>query len=180
MNFKEKIKKHQNTIFGIAMILIIIVGLIWIAGPAPASPTDSHEEQNGGSGETGTSTLSVDMLSYDCGTISMAAGKVTHPFKVKNTGDKPVAIVKMYTSCMCTEATLINGETRKGPFGMPGHGIIPRINESIAPDEEATIDVVYDPAAHGPAGVGRISRAITIETSEGAPLQLQISVNVTP
>lgn len=110
----------------------------------------------------------------------MANGIVRHSFAVKNAGDIPVTVRQVYTSCMCTEATLlVAGGRRIGPFGMPGHGMPPSINREFAPGEEATIEVAFDPAAHGPAGVGMIERLIYLET-DGGPFVLRITANVTP
>ena len=82
---------------------------------------------------------------------------------------------------MCTTASLkMNGRTF-GPYGMPGHGFIPKINEKLGPGEETIAEVIFDPTAHGPAGVGQIQRTITIENNAGAPLQvLSFTANVTP
>ena len=63
---------------------------------------------------------------------------------------------------------------------MPGHGAIPRINQTINPNEEAVVEVVFDPAAHGPAGVGRIGRTVVIENNSGAPVELSFIALVTP
>lgn len=81
---------------------------------------------------------------------------------------------------MCTTATLMMGGKQFGPYGMPGHGFIPKINETMDAGEEATVEVVFDPAAHGPAGVGRIERGITIENNAGRPLELGFTALVTP
>ena len=81
---------------------------------------------------------------------------------------------------MCTEATLKIGSRAAGPFGMPGHGFAQRISETIRPNEEAAVEVVFDPAAHGPAGVGRIERAVYLENSASEALQLKFSATVTP
>ena len=64
---------------------------------------------------------------------------------------------------MCTEATLVTSTGKRGPFGMPGHAPIPAISERLAPGEMAEVDVVFDPAAHGPAGIGRIERNVTVQ-----------------
>lgn len=56
----------------------------------------------------------------------------------------------------------------------------PSINQTINPGEEASVEVVFDPAAHGPAGVGQIQRTVTIENNTGKPLELGFSAVVTP
>ena len=63
---------------------------------------------------------------------------------------------------------------------MPGHGFIPGINESLNLNEEAIIEVVFDPAAHGPAGVGKIERLVTVEVENGSPVELAFSAFVKP
>ena len=163
----------NKTIIGIATAIFVLGGLIWIARPDSQSSTVLSTRSNG--------TLIVEEgNNYDFGTISMAAGKVKHQFKIKNTSSEAVNIEKMYTSCMCTTAVLMVGSKQFGPYGMPGHGAIPKINQSINPNEEVIVEIVFDPAAHGPAGVGRIQRTITIENNTGQTVELQFSVMVTP
>lgn len=154
----------------IGIVILFMAGLIWIARPKP------QNENTGPSPET----LVAGEESFDFGEISMAAGNVSHAFKIKNTGNEPITVEKVYTSCMCTTASLILGNKKFGPYGMPGHNFIPGINEAISPGEEATIEAVFDPTAHGPAGVGLIERAIMIENSAGGPIQLGFSAFVKP
>ncbi|OGA65051.1 MAG: hypothetical protein A3F77_03545 [Betaproteobacteria bacterium RIFCSPLOWO2_12_FULL_67_28] len=111
----------------------------------------------------------------------MAAGKVTHLYRFRNAGAEPIVLGKMYTSCMCTTAALVKSSGRKfAPVGMPGHTPIPALNETLQPNEEAMVEVVFDPAAHGPAGIGPIDRVVTIENSAGQPLELAFRANVKP
>ncbi len=118
---------------------------------------------------------------YDFGTISMTAGKVSTTYRIKNQGAAPLALDKIYTSCMCTEATLVTASGRKqGPFGMPGHGPLKAVSGQLAPGETALLEVVFDPAAHGPSGVGRIERVVTVETKGAAPLELGMVAMVRP
>lgn len=124
--------------------------------------------------------LSAPGAFFDFGNISMAAGKVTHRFRIRNTGDSAITINKMYTSCMCTVATLITLGGQKGPFGMPGHGTFPAIAERIEPGGGAQVEVVFDPAAHGPAGIGPTDRTVTIATRENQVLELRFSAMVKP
>ena len=162
-----------KTIIGVIVAILVLGGLIWIARPDSQSSTVLSARSNG--------TLIVEEAnSYDFGTISMAAGKVKHAFKIKNSSNEAVTINKIYTSCMCTTAALTVGGKQLGPYGMPGHGAIPRIDQAVNPKEEAIIDVVFDPQAHGPAGVGRIQRIITLENNAGQPVELQFAATVTP
>ncbi len=167
--------KHKNIIIGIAAAVIVLGALVWIARP------------DGKSANTGVPSapvvpgaLAAEVTDFDFGTISMAKGTVSRTFTVKNTGAGPVIIGKMYTSCMCTTASLTLRGERFGPYGMPGHGFVPTINREIGAGEEAAVEIVFDPAAHGPAGVGRIERVVIIENDGGAPLQVGFTANVTP
>ena len=164
----------KTTIISIAAIILTIGGIIWIA--RPDSRDNAMSLLTNGNG-----TLIVEEANnYDFGTISMAAGNVKHAFKIRNTGNEAVTIDKMYTSCMCTTATLMMKDKQYGPYGMPGHEAIPKIGQAINSNEEAIIEVIFDPAAHGPAGVGRIQRTITIENDAGQPVELMFSAIVAP
>lgn len=163
----------NKTLIGISVGILVLGGLIWIARPdSQGNPTISAKSN-------GTLTIE-EANNYDFGSISMAAGKVKHQFKIKNTSNEALVINKMYTSCMCTTAELMAGGKQFGPYGMPGHEAIPKIQGIVNPNEEATVEVVFDPAAHGPAGVGRIQRTITLENNAGQPVELSFSAIVTP
>ena len=164
----------KKNIIGFLVLFTGLIGIFWLTGtkqkensPAPITPS-------------GKGNLSADVSAYDFGIVSMAKGNVMYQFKIKNTGEDPVTISKMYTSCMCTTAKLITDNGEWGPFGMPGHGIISNINAALPPQKEATIEAIFDPNAHGPAGVGRIERIITVEQNGASPLELHFSANVTP
>ncbi len=161
----------NKLILGSIGAVLVLGGLVWIARPQNGASTP--ENSNG-------VLVAQEANSYDFGTISMAAGNVTHQFRIKNTGSEAVTIRKMYTSCMCTTAFLMVQGKRFGPVGMPGHGAIPSINQAVNPSEEAVVEVAFDPSAHGPAGVGRIQRTVTIENNSGQPVELQFSAIVTP
>jgi hypothetical protein len=124
--------------------------------------------------------LASDAPFYNFGTVSMAAGKVMRRYTIGNVGRAPLTITRLSTSCMCTEATLVTSSVRRGPFGMPGHMPIPTIRERLAPGELAQVEVVFDPAAHGPAGIGRTDRTVTVENDAGTPLQLNFTATVRP
>lgn len=149
----------------------IILGLFYLV--------QSSKEFQGGGGPASEITP-VAEKSFNFGSVSMAEGIVRHTFKIKNNGNEEILVKKIYTSCMCTNVTLQTKTEKLGPFGMPGHGFSPSIDLIFAPGEEAQIEASFDPAAHGPAGIGRIERAIFVESKDHAPLELTISALVKP
>jgi hypothetical protein len=129
----------------------------------------------------GKSALSVmGEQSYDFGTISMKNGKVSYRFKVANATGKDVVLKSVTTSCMCTEAYVVNGTDKKGPFGMPGMGYVPPADELIKTGESREIEAIFDPNAHGPAGVGTIARAVTLTDENGGVIEFNFKAEVTP
>lgn len=165
----------NKLIMGIGAAIFIIAGIVFIARP---DTSQNNNTANISEGFTGT--IEIPEKTFDFGKISMAAGKVSHSFTIKNIGDKPITVNKIYTSCMCTTATLkINGKIF-GPYGMQGHGAIPKINQELGSGEEAIVEATFDPAAHGPAGVGSIERSMVIENSAGKPIQLDFAADVVP
>lgn len=155
----------------VVLILIILAG-IFIVGEG----TSSNQNDQGGK----ISELQAPEKFYDFGTISMAKGNVEKRFKITNTTDKDIFVKTVTTSCMCTSAYIINNGAEKGPFKMPGMGYVPPANETIKAGEYMDVKVVYDPAAHGPAGVGIIDRFVYLTDSNGGKMQLEIKANVTP
>ncbi len=169
-------KTDKNIILWGTMAILIVGGLVWFS--RPAQKTDNQANlRSGAPGE-----LVADAVSFDFGTVSMKNGKVSHTFVLENTGGREMKLTRMYTSCMCTTAMFIKDGKKFGPYGMPGHGGgITGLNQKLASGEKAQIEVVFDPAAHGPAGVGTIERAVYIENAASSePLQLMISAQVTP
>ena len=165
---------NKSLLIGGAAIILIVLVFIF-ARPSGNSPANVANNLT-------PNALAAETQNYDFGTVSMAAGNVSYATTIKNTSAAPVTITRLYTSCMCTTGTLEVGNKKLGPFGMPGHGGagIVNTNEALAPGEEATLKITFDPAAHGPAGVGFIERVITVETNAGAPLELAFTATVTP
>jgi hypothetical protein len=154
----------------LAMVAVIIAAR---PGPAGSSPPPRAETP-------AARALTPSEEVFDFGSISMAGGNVVHHYWIRNTGSTPAVIGRMFTSCMCTTATLVKGGRKSAAYGMPGHGFMSPLNETLQPDEAAYVEVVFDPAAHGPAGIGRIARTVTIQTDRGAPLELALVATVRP
>ena len=162
--------------------ILIILGIAALFALLFALGSQNPGSVPGGDALTAASALSVSEDSYDFGEISMKDGLVRRSFTVTNNASStPLILSRISTSCMCTEAFLESNGEKLGPFGMPGHGGATRsIREEILAGESRAVEVVFDPAAHGPAGVGRITRAVFIEDEAGGVATLEISATVTP
>ncbi len=165
----------------VVLIVIALTVLLFWAKPtqkiSSGEPKTSVEEAS----IPGLAGLTASEKIYDFGSISMKDGKVSKIFTLTNTTNNDINLESVTTSCMCTVAYVVNGESRKGPYGMPGHGgAVPKSNEIIKAGESREIEVVYDPNAHGPAGVGVIDRFVYLVDSNGVTIQLEIKAIVTP
>lgn len=160
-------------LFTVAITTLLVGGFISLSNQAT--------QQN--ALPTPPSLLTAKHGEFDFGQISMAKGKVSHTYELTNAGDRPESIASTETSCMCTEATLkfSNGQ-QHGPFGMPGHGGAHHHMEPVMvkPGESVQVEVVFDPTAHGPTGVGKITREIMVKTDEGRVTTLAFTAEVRP
>ena len=162
----------KKTIIITLLIVAGLIGLIWWGSKNQKSPVADSGIK---------SALTSSEYVYEFGSISMKDGDVTKEFTVTNGTDKDITFPTLVTSCMCTKAYFVlpDGKT-KGPFGMPGHGNVPPLNEAIKAGESRIVRVVYDPNAHGPSGVGAIDRFVTLTDTTGSSLKLEIKAVVTP
>ncbi len=168
--------------------LLVAVGVLIVIGRSPGTSSAIEANKKPSSSPSSPASMRVaqdgsfasDETFFDFGKISMARGDVERVFRLKNTSPFPVTVKKMYTSCMCTTAYLSYEDFKFGPVGMPGHSAVPTINKEIQSGETFDVRVVFDPAAHGPAGVGRIERVVTIEEENGNITQVGFVAVVTP
>lgn len=169
-------KKNSSIILIIIATVFIFGFLAWLG----QSNSRQNKPSSDFSSKSPDKIFFADSYFYDFGTISMAAGKVSHVFKIKNISDETIKTKRLYTSCMCTKATFSKSGEKSGPFDMPGHSFIPPLKKIINPDEEFEVIVEFDPAAHGPAGIGPIEREIYLENDSALPLVLKIAAIVKP
>ncbi|MDO8564644.1 MAG: DUF1573 domain-containing protein [bacterium] len=158
-----------------------LLGALFFLGAPDGQRPASGAETPSAQAAVGASLLFSE-TAFDFGTISMEKGVVTHTFLITNTSSSsPITLTRIVTSCMCTEASLKTPSGTFGPFGMPGHGGVGgKLSHTIAAGESREIEVVFDPAAHGPSGVGRITRGVIIEEKGGGTNTIEISALVTP
>lgn len=163
----------------ITLIVLALIGYLLILSYKKSASTTASVQgvQNTGA----KSLLTTPDTFYNFGTISMKNNEVTKEFTVGNPTSKDITVATVLTSCMCTSAFIVEPDgTTKGPFKMPGMGYVPPADEIIKAGDSRVIRVVYDPNAHGPAGVGAIDRFVTLTDTDGGTLQLEIKALVTP
>ena len=168
----------SKTIISFLIIILGIIGLFWW-GRSVQKSTSANPSSNLSASALALSALET---SYDFGKISMAQGLVEKTFEISNPTNQDITVERITTSCMCTLSYISTSEDKeKGPFGMVGHGgTVPKANEIIKAGESRKLRVVFDPNAHGPAGVGIINRVVTLEDNGGGILEFEIKAVVTP
>lgn len=158
----------------ISLILFaaVISALIWFKSDNPKNAAIDNIISGG--------ILTAKEINYDFGNVGIKNGLVSHDYILENASDKPVKIGEVSTSCMCTSAELKIGNKTYGPFGMRGHGGVVKANIVVNPGEKVVVKAIFDPAAHGPAGIGEVFREIYIDTGADRPFILSFRANVTP
>ncbi len=164
---------NRNTLSAVALIALALVALMLWGRPNGGT---IHAQSEPGP----KSSLSAAETTYDFGLITMKGGNVSHVFKVANPTDRDITVERLSTSCMCTTAYIVDGAARTGPFGMPGMGYGTRADQLFPAGQALNIEVVFDPNAHGPAGVGPMQRLVHLTDANGGVLPLEIKGTVTP
>lgn len=168
-NKKLKGGGPDKFIIGIVVATVLILGIaIFFGTRMGATPQVTANSQ--------VSVL-VDSDKYDWGIIDYDKGIVSKNFEIKNTSNAALKLYNIKTSCMCTTAQLKTAEGMSKKFGM--HESSSDVVE-VKPGETAELIVEYDPAFHGPSGVGPITRIITIDTNaaKNSTLTFNVTGNV--
>ncbi len=153
----KKIRQQKNKkMFFIFLVVIIIVSL--------ASVSVKYFLNRDQMDNQGSSKIVLSPEEYDAGTVSMIDGLVKKTYQVKNDGQGDLKIDSIWTSCMCTTAHLRVGDKVSSEFGM--HTKSSLWSEKIPPGEIGYLDVVFDPAFHGPEGTGFMVREIYLSTND--------------
>lgn len=166
-------KGSKTTLWIIIISLVVGVGIIFWAYQSAKSPEAGIS--------AGSGRLVAEAETYDFGQVSMAKGLVDYEFVLSNNSGAAVKVGAVETSCMCTIAYLrVNDGKEVGPFEMPGHGPSRPANLIVEPGQKLIVRTVFDPSAHGPAGVGAVERAVIMDVGQPEPLVLSFKAIVTP
>jgi hypothetical protein len=147
-------------------LLIIVGGLALVSNSGPKELEVTKEV-----------SLVTTETTHDWGNIPINDGKVSKSFEIKNEGQGTLKLNNISTSCMCTTAQVVIGDQKSPYFGM--HSNSTWVGE-LPSGQVANLIVEFDPAFHGPNGVGQATRQILVETNdqENPKLTFNLSGNV--
>ena len=141
---------------GLITVAIIGLGILFLSNQKTEPPITAQVQG-----------LSASPEYFDLGEVAINGGLVTREYELKNTTDKTLRLKKITTSCMCTKAKVIIGDKETKFFGMEGMGDKNApVNLDLPAQESAKVVAEFDPAAHGPQGVGPIDRSVFLTFSD--------------
>lgn len=147
-------EKKYIIIISLSSVLLLFVGIFFVTKTTSAPQISAAQNAKA---ET------QDPTSFDWGKIPMSEGYATKKFTIKNLGTDTLELFNVKTSCHCTKANVeIDGKSSQN-FGMSG---VSSWIGKVLPGKEAKINVIFDPAFHGPQGVGPVTRFVSIETND--------------
>ncbi len=154
----------------LVLIIVSLVGLLFV-GAYSLTKSDSEATQN--LETTGSGKLSLSETSFDWGTIPISGGFAEKTFTLANSGSGSLTLGQVTTSCACTTAQLIKDGRSSPFFGMHTKS---NFTMTLNPGEQADLKVIFDPAYHGPSGIGPIDRIISFVTNDPANRSVELNL----
>jgi hypothetical protein len=160
--------KETKYVIGTFLVLaVIIVGVAVLA----SKPTSGSTTNVGGDrfiNSVPAEGINAAPESIDIGKVSYGGGIISKEYQIKNTTGSSMKLRKIVTSCMCTKARVKfeNKTTKLYAMEMNGDKN-PIIDYDFPAGSTATVEFNFDPAAHGPAGIGPVERVITLYFDTG-------------
>lgn len=150
------------------VIAAIVIGTVVLMGLGVFLATKASKGQE--IKENSEAKAVITEKTYDWGEIGINNGKVEHEFEIKNDGTSDLVLSGVTTSCMCTTAQLILDDQSSPIFGMHTKS---NYSLKVPAGKSAKLKVIFDPAYHGPNGVGAITRQIKVLTNDPANSELE-------
>lgn len=150
--------------------LLVVIGFAFLVS--------SKENKTSVLSEAAAEGIMANPSDYQLGEVFINGGIVTKEYEVKNETGEEIELLKIATSCMCTTANAKAGAEETRFFGMEMVGDKnPLLSLKVKNGESAKVSVRFDPAAHGPEGVGPFDRIVWLYFSNGVK-ELTFSGNV--
>jgi len=144
---------NKTIIIGIALTLAVIIGgiaLVSKSGPQELTASQTVQAQ-------------ISETSHDWGDIPINNGNVKKTFAIKNDSQGTLELANVSTSCMCTTAQIKINDKVSPFFGMHSNSTW---RGQVPAGATAEVIVEFDPAFHGPNGVGQVTRQVSLETND--------------
>lgn len=156
----------KKIIIGVVFVtILILVGGVFLLSGGSSTSTTIAVSQN--------TKAEIDSKTFDWGNIPLKGGNVSKTFTIRNTGTDILKLTNIKTSCHCTKAQVKIDDTTSPSFGM--NSVSSWIGE-VPPGQEAQLEVVFDPAYHGPQGAGPINRLVSVETNDPSNSRIEFSL----
>ncbi len=149
-------------LIGILTLTVLVFGAWLVSQSGPVSLASSEN-----------ASAFAPETSFDWGDIDIGGGSATHEFTIENRGTDPLNITNVRTSCSCTTAQVMVGDSWSPYFGM--HSTSSWVG-TINPGESATLKVTFDPAFHVPDALGPVERFIAVETNDAENPSLEFAL----
>lgn len=165
--FSKKVNNmDKKVVIGlIALTLLILGGGVYVLSVTSAPPAKIISSQN--------AKAEVNEKTFDWGNIPINGGNATKTFTIKNISSDVLKLTGVKTSCTCTKAQVTIDQQISPYFSM--HSTSSWVGE-VPPGKEAQLTVIFDPAFHGPTGVGPIERLVSVETNDVQNSNLEFSL----
>ncbi len=155
---------------------------LWVIGGIGVLALAIFFFSSGGDTQAGSPSFKVNTEEIELGEIAVQ-GDYPADFTVTNTGDAPLEISKVRTSCMCTLAEIMIGDTKSMEFNMD----MPMGNYDyiaarkwkgvIEPGQSATVRVIYKP--HLMPVQGSVSRNVKFSTNDPNNSVVELGIHAT-
>lgn len=148
----------------IVVIVVILAGVVFYGyskAPNQISPNDNININGPDIPIIKGPIIEVTPESYDLGTV-VYGDVARHTFTVKNSGDEPLEILRLSTSCGCTKATVAEED------------------KVIAPGQSVDMLVTFDPAVHeDDHDLGDVTRVVYIKTNDSNNPEVEVEITAT-
>ena len=160
-------KKIDPIVLGIIALVFLVIGGVMVAAikqqGVPIPQYDSNNQSR--------PFLEISEIEFDLGRMRLDETKAKDVV-ITNSGTKPLILSDIFTSCNCTFAQVIIGDTESPRFSMHRN---PQWRGEIPPRGEAVVRVTYQPSIMPVKG--RVTREVVFRTND--PLRPLVNLKFT-
>ena len=155
----------QLSLWAIGGIALVVIASLFYFG-------------NGSKTVAGSPAFKVETEEIELGEIALQ-GDYPADFTVTNTGDAPLEISRVQTSCMCTFAEVIVGDAKSPEFNMEMHNSLSAKmwKGVIEPNQSAVVRVIYKPYLMPVQG--SVARNVKFNTNDPDKPVVELGIHAT-